>query len=156
MQRELEANYPDDQLSDDSIIAPGFTDDLSPIHPQRAAREIDRALPKDAILVSDIGIHHNWLIQFCQPSRPDSLIGSMGYGVAGVLGAKLAAPERPCVPVCGDGAFFMHAACWAPPWSTTCRWCGNSRASARAGRGSGRGSFRTEAEGQWRAGMRSV
>ncbi|MDX2313496.1 MAG: thiamine pyrophosphate-dependent enzyme [Gammaproteobacteria bacterium] len=109
MQRELEANYPDDQLSDDSIIAPGFTDDLSPIHPQRAAREIDRALPKDAILVSDIGIQHNWLIQFCQPSRPDSLIGSMGYGVAGVLGAKLAAPERPCVPVCGDGAFFMHA-----------------------------------------------
>ena len=40
MQRELEANYPDDQLSDDSIIAPGFTDDLSPIHPQRAGREL--------------------------------------------------------------------------------------------------------------------
>jgi len=84
------------------------------VHPQRAAREIDRALPEDAILVSDIGIHKNWLIQFRQPSRPDSLIGSMGYGhmgfgVAGVLGAKLAAPDRPCVSVCGDGAFFMHA-----------------------------------------------
>jgi acetolactate synthase-1/2/3 large subunit len=26
-----------------------------------------------------------------------------------VLGAKLAAPDRPCVSVCGDGAFFMHA-----------------------------------------------
>ncbi|MEZ5729224.1 MAG: thiamine pyrophosphate-dependent enzyme [Burkholderiaceae bacterium] len=35
--------------------------------------------------------------------------GPMGFGVAGVLGAKLAAPERPCVSVCGDGAFFMHA-----------------------------------------------
>jgi len=33
----------------------------------------------------------------------------MGFGVAGVLGAKLAAPDRPCVSVCGDGAFFMHA-----------------------------------------------
>jgi acetolactate synthase-1/2/3 large subunit len=96
------------------FIAPGFVDDSSPIHPQRAALEIDKALPADAILVSDIGIHHNWLIQFCKPKRPDSLIGSMGFGpmgfgVAGVLGAKLAAPDRPCVAVVGDGAFFMHA-----------------------------------------------
>ena len=35
--------------------------------------------------------------------------GPMGFGVAGVLGAKLAAPDRPCVSVCGDGAFLMHA-----------------------------------------------
>ncbi len=98
----------------DAFVAPGFLDDASPINPQRAAYEIDKALPADAILVSDIGIHHNWLIQFCKPRRPDSLIGSMGFGpmgfgVAGVLGAKLAAPDRPCVSVCGDGAFFMHA-----------------------------------------------
>src|SRR5260370_24336906 len=25
------------------------------------------------------------------------------------MGAKFAAPDRPCVSVCGDGAFFMHA-----------------------------------------------
>jgi len=98
----------------EAFIAPGFKDEGTPINPQRAAREIDKALPDDAILVSDIGIHHNWLIQFCKPKRPDSLIGSMGFGpmgfgVAGVLGAKLAAPDRPCVSVCGDGAFFMHA-----------------------------------------------
>jgi acetolactate synthase-1/2/3 large subunit len=97
----------------EQFVAPGFSDEASPINPQRAAREIDKALPEDTILVSDIGIHHNWLIQYCKPTRPDSLIGSMGFGpmgfgVAGVLGAKLAAPERPCVSVCGDGAFFMH------------------------------------------------
>jgi acetolactate synthase I/II/III large subunit len=96
------------------LITPGFSEDSTPIAPQRAAREIDLALPDDAILVSDIGIHHNWLIQFCKPKRPDSLIGSMGFGpmgfgVGGVLGAKLAAPDRPCVSVCGDGAFLMHA-----------------------------------------------
>jgi acetolactate synthase-1/2/3 large subunit len=96
------------------FIAPGFEADTTPIHPQRAAHEIDRALPENAILVSDIGIHHNWLLQYCKPKRPDSLVGSMGFGpmgfgVAGVLGAKLAAPDRPCVSVCGDGAFFMHA-----------------------------------------------
>src|SRR5438128_4025430 len=97
-----------------AFIAPGLIEDSTPIHPQRAAHEIDKALPEDAILVSDIGVHHNWLIQFCRPRRPDSLIGSMGFGpmgfgVAGVLGAQLAAPDRPCVSVVGDGAFFMHA-----------------------------------------------
>ena len=96
------------------FIAPGFIDDSTPIHPQRAAAEIEKALPDDAIMVSDIGVHHNWLLQFCKPKRPDSFIGcmgfgSMGFGVAGVLGAKFAAPDRPCVSVCGDGAFFMHA-----------------------------------------------
>ena len=39
----------------------------TPIHPQRAAHEIDTALPEDAILVSDIGVHHNWLLRYCQP-----------------------------------------------------------------------------------------
>jgi len=98
----------------DTFVAPGMMDESTPINPQRAAVEIDKALPEDAILVSDIGVHHNWLLQFCKPTRPDSLIGSMGFGpmgfgVAGVLGAKLAAPDRPAVSVCGDGAFFMHA-----------------------------------------------
>jgi acetolactate synthase-1/2/3 large subunit len=97
----------------ETFIEPGFKDPASPINPQRAAREIDLAMPEDGILVSDIGIHHNWLIQYCKPKRPDSLIGCMGFGpmgfgVAGVLGAKLAAPDRPCVAVVGDGAFFMH------------------------------------------------
>jgi acetolactate synthase I/II/III large subunit len=98
----------------DKFVAPGFSDDTTPINPQRAAVEIDKGLPEDAILVSDIGVHHNWILGFCKPRRPDSLIGSMGFGpmgfgVAGVLGAKFAAPDRPCVSVCGDGAFFMHA-----------------------------------------------
>ncbi len=70
-------------------------------------------MPDGAILVSDVGVHHNWLIQYCRPKGPQSLIGSMGFGamgfgVAGVLGAKLAAPDRACVSVCGDGAFLMH------------------------------------------------
>src|SRR3989337_4555942 len=76
----------------EDFIAPGFKADTTPIAPQRAAHEIDRVLPEDAILVSDIGVHHNWLIQFCRPKRPDSLIGSMGvgplgFGVAGGRGA---------------------------------------------------------------------
>src|SRR6266540_1890684 len=105
----------DDRTS--SSWLPGYSFTIPPtklIHVDIDPYEIARALPEDAILVSDIGVHHNWLLQFCKPKRPDSLIGSMGFGpmgfgVAGVLGAKLAAPDRPCVAVVGDGAFFMHA-----------------------------------------------
>src|SRR6202521_4735692 len=45
----------------DKFVAPGFSDDTPPINPPRAAAEIDKALPENAILVSDIGVHHNWL-----------------------------------------------------------------------------------------------
>ena len=122
------------------FIAPGFLADTTPIHPQRAAHEIDKALPEDAILVSDIGVHHNWLLQFCKPRRPDSLIGSMGFGpmgfgVAGVLGAKFAAPDRPCVSVCGDGAFFMHASVLGTAFEYDLRssgWCGTTTPMPRS------------------------
>ena len=55
----------------EDFIAPGFKLDTTPINPQRAAREIDQVLPEDGILVSDIGVHHNWINQFCAPRRPD-------------------------------------------------------------------------------------
>jgi acetolactate synthase-1/2/3 large subunit len=113
----------------EALVAPGFKDEATPINPQRAAHEIDRALPDDAILVSGIGVHHNWLLQFCKPKRPDSLIGSMGFGpmgfgVAGVLGAKLASPERPCVAVVGDGLFHARE---------RARHCNRIRAAGRLG-----------------------
>ena len=40
-------------------------------------------------------------------SGRDTGFGGMGFAVCGVLGAQLAAPERPCVSVCGDGGFLM-------------------------------------------------
>ena len=113
----------------DKFVAPGFSDDTTPINPQRAAAEIDKALPEDAILVSDIGVHHNWLLGFCKPKRPDSLIGSMGFGpmgfgVAGVMGAKL---PRPIVPACRSAATAPSSCmptCWVRRSNTICPWSG--------------------------------
>jgi acetolactate synthase-1/2/3 large subunit len=34
----------------------------------------------------------------------------MGFAVAGVVGAKLGAPDVPCIAIVGDGAFMMHGA----------------------------------------------
>ncbi len=54
----------------DKLVAPGFTDDTQPINPQRAAIEIQRGLPDDAIMVSDIGVHHNWLLGYYKAAPP--------------------------------------------------------------------------------------
>src|SRR3546814_7704792 len=61
----------------DALVAPGFSDESSPIAPQRAAREIELAVPDDAIVVSDIGIHHNWLIQYFKSEEHTSELQSL-------------------------------------------------------------------------------
>jgi len=85
-----------------------------PLHPERVVATLSRTLDEDAIVLSDVGVHHNWLVQRLKMRRSRSLLqswgfGSMGFAVCGVVGAKLAAPERPAVAVCGDGGFLMTA-----------------------------------------------
>lgn len=86
--------------------------DAVPIRPERLVHELRKALPDDAIVLADVGVHHNWLVQEFEVRRPGMLLqswgfGGMGFAVCGVLGARLAAPTRPCVCVCGDGGFLM-------------------------------------------------
>jgi acetolactate synthase-1/2/3 large subunit len=93
-------------------ISGNRTSDVVPIHPGRVVSELRAALPEDGIVLSDVGVHHNWLISEFEAYRSRSLLqsygfASMGFGIAGALGAKLAAPERPVVSVCGDGGFLM-------------------------------------------------
>ena len=86
----------------------------TPIHPDRVISELTRAAPQNSILVSDIGMNHTWMVQQWKVRSGGTFLqsgglASMGFGVCGALGAKLAAPERPVVAVVGDGGFLMHA-----------------------------------------------
>jgi acetolactate synthase I/II/III large subunit len=86
--------------------------DQMPLRPERLMRALSRAVPENAIVASDVGVHHNWIIQLFDARRPRQLIHSwgfaaMGFATSGILGAKLAAPDRPCVAVVGDGSFLM-------------------------------------------------
>ncbi len=97
----------------DEFVRPHWASDAEPIHPQRVVQALRQALPDDALILPDVGVHHNWVVQFWRARRPGTLLntwgfGAMGFGVCGVLGAKLAAPDRPCVAVCGDGGFMMR------------------------------------------------
>jgi acetolactate synthase-1/2/3 large subunit len=105
------------------------TSDQMPLRPERLMRALSRALPDNAIIASDVGVHHNWIIQLFDTLRPRQLIHSwgfaaMGFATSGILGAKLAAPDRPCVAVVGDGSFLMtpHALATAVEYDIPVVW----------------------------------
>src|SRR5580692_11391252 len=51
-------------------------------------------------------------------------LAAMGFGVAGVLGARLARPNSPCVTLCGDGGFTMmpHVVATAVEYNLPAVW----------------------------------
>jgi sulfoacetaldehyde acetyltransferase len=78
--------------------------------PRMAWRAIQAALPKEAIISSDIG--NNCAIGNAYPSFEEGrkylapgLFGPCGYGLPSVIGAKIACPDVPVVGFSGDGAF---------------------------------------------------
>jgi acetolactate synthase-1/2/3 large subunit len=96
----------------EAYVRPKFDLSGSPLRPERVVKEIRTALPDEGIISLDSGVHHNWFMQFWDARRAQSMLNTwgfsaMGFGVSGILGAKLAAPNRPCLSVCGDGGFTM-------------------------------------------------
>ncbi|MEB8387084.1 sulfoacetaldehyde acetyltransferase [Rhodobacteraceae bacterium KMM 6894] len=78
--------------------------------PRMAWRAIQSALPKEAIISSDIG--NNCAIGNAYPTfeagrkyLAPGLFGPCGYGLPSVVGAKIGCPDVPVVGFSGDGAF---------------------------------------------------
>ena len=78
--------------------------------PRMAWRAIQAALPKEAIISSDIG--NNCAIGNAYPSfeagrkyLAPGLFGPCGYGFPAIVGAKIGNPDVPVVGFAGDGAF---------------------------------------------------
>ena len=78
--------------------------------PRQAWRAIQAALPKEAIISSDIG--NNCAIGNAYPTFENGrkylapgLFGPCGYGFPAILGAKIGCPDTPVVGFAGDGAF---------------------------------------------------
>lgn len=78
--------------------------------PRMAWRAIQAALPKEAIISSDIG--NNCAIGNAYPTFEQGrkylapgLFGPCGYGLPSIVGAKIGCPDVPVVGFAGDGAF---------------------------------------------------
>jgi sulfoacetaldehyde acetyltransferase len=80
------------------------------LSPRKAWRAIQAALPKEAIISSDIG--NNCAIGNAYPTfekgrkyLAPGLFGPCGYGLPSIVGAKIGCPDTPVVGFSGDGAF---------------------------------------------------
>lgn len=80
------------------------------LSPRKAWRAIQSALPREAIISSDIG--NNCAIGNAYPSfevgrkyLAPGLFGPCGYGLPAIVGAKIGCPDTPVVGFAGDGAF---------------------------------------------------
>jgi acetolactate synthase-1/2/3 large subunit len=82
------------------------------VNPQRFFGALRAQLPDDAIVVADDG-NHTFLVAELMPIHAPraffspSDFNSMGYCIPGVIGAKLARPDRMVVGIVGDGAARM-------------------------------------------------
>ncbi|WP_326533082.1 sulfoacetaldehyde acetyltransferase [Pseudorhodoferax sp.] len=82
------------------------------LSPRQVLRELEKAMPPRVMVSTDIGNINavsNSYLRFEEPRSffaPMSF-GNCGYSLPTMIGAKLAAPDRPAIAYAGDGAWAM-------------------------------------------------
>jgi sulfoacetaldehyde acetyltransferase len=82
------------------------------MHPRQVLRELEKALPKGAMVSTDIGNICSVANSYLRFNQPKSMFAAMsfgncGYALPAIIGAKVAAPDRPAIAYVGDGAWGM-------------------------------------------------
>ncbi|MEO1102877.1 MAG: sulfoacetaldehyde acetyltransferase, partial [Pseudomonadota bacterium] len=101
------------------------TNEPDRMSPRMAWRAIQAALPREAIISTDIG--NNCALGNAYPTFDEGrkylspgLFGPCGYGLPAILGAKIGRPDAPVVGFAGDGAFGISmnemTACGRGEW----------------------------------------
>lgn len=80
--------------------------------PRQVLRELEKAMPKDAMVSTDIGNICSVSNSYLRFDKPKSFFAAMSFGNCGyafpaIIGAKVGAPKRPAVAYVGDGAWCM-------------------------------------------------
>ncbi|NCC64629.1 MAG: acetolactate synthase large subunit, partial [Spirochaetia bacterium] len=82
--------------------------------PKELFNALQEVLPKDFIVVTEVGQHQMWAAQFLKHVQPGHFLtsgglGTMGYGTGAAIGAQFGNPESRVVNVAGDGCFRMNS-----------------------------------------------
>lgn len=93
-------------------------DSRFPMTPQRILKDVKEVLPEDAIIFTDVGWNKNGVAQQFDITIPGTIhhssgLATMGFGASAVLGGKVAAPDKICITLTGDGGFGVNPTCLA-------------------------------------------
>jgi sulfoacetaldehyde acetyltransferase len=82
------------------------------MHPRQVLRELEKAMPADAMVSTDIGNICQIANSYLKFERPRSMFGAMMFGNCGyafptMIGCKAGAPARTAIAYVGDGAWGM-------------------------------------------------
>jgi sulfoacetaldehyde acetyltransferase len=82
------------------------------LHPRQVLRELENAMPENAMVSTDIGNINSVANSYLRFDRSRSFLapmsfGNCGYALPTMIGAKCAAPDRPAIAYAGDGAWTM-------------------------------------------------
>jgi sulfoacetaldehyde acetyltransferase len=80
------------------------------MHPRQMLRELEKAMPRHAMVSTDIGNICSVSNSYLRFDEPRSMFAAMSFGNCGyafpvACGAKVAAPDRPAIAYVGDGAW---------------------------------------------------
>ncbi len=89
-----------------------------PMTPQRILRDVKAVIPEDAHIFTDVGWNKNGVAQEFDITVPGTIhhssgLATMGFGASAVIGGKLAAPDKICITLTGDGGFGINPTCLA-------------------------------------------
>ncbi len=82
----------------------------SHMHPREMLRELEKAMPANAMVSTDIGNICSVANSYLRFDAPRSMFAAMSFGNCGyafpvICGAKMASPDRPAFAYVGDGAW---------------------------------------------------
>ncbi len=82
------------------------------LHPRQVLRELEKAMPPRVMVSTDIGNINSVANSYLRFEEPRSFFapmsfGNCGYALPTIIGAKVAAPDRPAISYAGDGAWTM-------------------------------------------------
>lgn len=91
--------------------------DAVPLHLSRFAEELAAELPSDAIIFDEALTHSEELCRYIPPVFPGHYFqtrgGSLGVGIPGAIGIKLARPDKTVIGFTGDGgSMYTIQALW--------------------------------------------
>lgn len=88
-------------------------EEMFPAHPAYVLKVVGELLGRDDVVVSDVGLHKQYVGMYYPAEAPNKTIfsnglSSMGFSLPAAIAAQLVLPDQNVVAVTGDGGFQMN------------------------------------------------